>query len=156
MLQSAGQANDDPVKVMPVPWLFRSLDMLEALMCEDSPVVAPVRHERVAQLIYGFADASGRGLGVSTQVDGSDQIQVRLGVWACSEETETSSNWKELANVQRYLEDKEKRENLRNSIIFMFTDNSAVESAISKGNSASRRLFELVCEIRSSQFRHGF
>ena len=41
-------------------------------------------------------------------------------------------------------------------VIFIFTDNSTVESAVAKGNFPSRRLFELVKELKLLQMIYCF
>ena len=38
----------------------------------------------------------------------------------------------------------------------MFTDNSTVEAAVAKGNSPSKRLFELVLELKKLQMQYSF
>jgi hypothetical protein len=44
---------------------------------------------------------------------------------------------------------------LKDSVLFFFTDNSTVESALFKGNSGSRKLFELVVRFRKLQMLTG-
>jgi hypothetical protein len=39
--------------------------------------------------------------------------------------------------------------------LYLFTDNSTVDSAISKGNSKSKWLFQIVDHFRKLQFKHG-
>ena len=40
--------------------------------------------------------------------------------------------------------------------MFLFADNSTVETAVAKGNSPSRKLFELVKRLKTLQMKYGF
>ena len=40
--------------------------------------------------------------------------------------------------------------------MFLFMDNSTVETAVAKGNSPSRKLFELVKRLKTLQMKYGF
>ena len=39
-------------------------------------------------MAHGFADASGRGLGIIAQESGSDELHVRIGTWTTGEDEE--------------------------------------------------------------------
>ena len=41
-------------------------------------------------------------------------------------------------------------------MVFMFTDNSMVEGAVGKGNTASKKLFSLVVQIKWYEMKHGY
>jgi hypothetical protein len=45
---------------------------------------------------------------------------------------------------------------LRNSELFVFTDNTTAESAFYKGTSSSKRLFQLVLDLHKLQLHGGF
>jgi hypothetical protein len=54
---------------------------------------------------YGFADASGGGLGSTVTIPGnSTGVSCRIGVWGKDDESE-SSNFKELENVVLTVEE---------------------------------------------------
>ena len=112
----------------------------------DPPVLVNLRSKRIVTTIYGFGDASGSGLG-STFTHGSG-FTYRIGVWDTDDANE-SSNWKEFCNIVTSLEDEAKDGNLADSEIFMFTDNSTVESCCVRGTSTSPRLLELVIQLRA-------
>ena len=101
----------------------------------------PLRSRLILSVIYGFGDASGTGLG-ATFTCGSG-FNFRIGVWGSVEKDE-SSNWKEFSNVVAALEDEAKEGNLEGAEVFMFTDNSTVESCAVKGTSSSPKLLSLV------------
>jgi hypothetical protein len=52
------------------------------------------------------------------------------------------------------LEDKARQDHLDDAIVFLCTDNSTVEAGLAKGNSSSRKLFELVLRVRLLQMKH--
>jgi hypothetical protein len=81
-------------------------------------------------------------------------IRRRVGVWGSDDESE-SSNFKEFQNVVESIEHEVNSGNLDGSLLFFFTDNSTVESALYKGNTSSRKLFELVVRFRKLQMRTG-
>jgi hypothetical protein len=82
-------------------------------------------------VVYGFGDASGTGLG-STFTCGLG-FTYRIGVWG-DDESDQSSNWKEFTNVVESLEEEAALGHLDHSEVFMFTDNSTVESCAVKGS----------------------
>ncbi|KAI2503870.1 hypothetical protein MHU86_10595 [Fragilaria crotonensis] len=128
---------------------------VKALTAIFAPRVVPVvgvRSKHVITVVYGFGDASGTGLG-ATFTCGSG-LNFRIGVWGSKEDTE-SSNWKEFTNVVEALEEEEAEGHLDNAEVFMFTDNSTVESCVSRGSSSSAKLLELVIRIQALSMRAG-
>ena len=129
---------------------------VEALASIFSPSVVPVvsvRSRRVVTVVYGFGDASGTGLG-ATFTCGESGLNFRIGVWGSVEDPE-SSNWKEFTNVVEALEEEGNEGNLDNAEVFMFTDNSTVESCVSRGSSSSEKLLELVVRLQALSLRVG-
>jgi hypothetical protein len=106
--------------------------------------------QSVHLLLYGFADASGGGLGSTVIVTGSG-VRCQIGVWGKDEETETS-NFKEFENVVLTIEEEAKHGALQGSSMYLFTDNSMVEKALYKGNTPSRKLFNLIVSFRKVLF----
>jgi len=145
-----------PPLVLPAPRLFSDLKMLENLFKGETPAVFPVRFERTAEVIYGFFDASGTGLGSMMQGKDANKVHIRIGVWSAAISDEKSSNWREFANLVKGVVERAKKGLLRNTLLFLFTDNSTVEAAIAKGNSSSPYLFELVIELKTAEMMHGF
>eukprot|EP00804_Cyclotella_cryptica_P010959 CCRYP_016684-RA/>CCRYP_016684-RA protein AED:0.10 eAED:0.14 QI:0/0/0/1/0.25/0/5/0/1241 len=100
-------------KTPPAPRLFTDLQALEALTEAEMPPLWVVRPAQVVQVLYGFGDASGTGLGSTVQglkinalgePEVKDGLRYRVGVWGKDEELE-SSNYRELANLVMTVED---------------------------------------------------
>lgn len=72
-----------------------------------------------------------------------------------TEESEESSNWREFTNVVETLEEEAASGKLDKCILYFFTDNSTVESALYKGTSSSRKLLELVIRVRLLETKHS-
>ena len=85
LLASQKAHEEAPKHVLPAPCLFEDLRMLEALFKEDKPALFPIRYQKIADIICGFADASGGGLGSMMQEKNEDVFNVRLGVWSTSQ-----------------------------------------------------------------------
>ena len=128
----------------------RFADDVESLLAifesTDDPPHVNLRSKKIVTVIYGFGDASGSGLG-STFTCGSG-FTFRIGVWGAAEQPE-SSNWKEFTNVVEALEEEGETGNLNQAEIFMFTDNSTVESCAEKGSSSSKKLLGLIVRLHS-------
>jgi hypothetical protein len=75
------------------------------------------------------------------------QVTYRQGIWG-RDADHASSNYRELCNLVETLEHGCATGTLRNSEVFIFTDNSTAEGAFYHGNSSSRTLFELVRRLR--------
>jgi hypothetical protein len=134
-----------PKQVVPVKRLKFDIDALCALFNEDTPTEVLLRAPKVYSILYGFADASGTGFG--STILGEDGITYRIGTWE-SYVDEESSNFREFENVVCALEEEALNGNLCDALVFLFTDNSTVESGLNKGNSSSEKLFEL-CSLHA-------
>jgi hypothetical protein len=144
--------SDAPEFVQSVPRLKEDIEALERLTSDDLPPALAVRCRGVAAVFYGFGDASGKAFGSTFQVDGF--IRYRYGQW-CSAIQEESSNYKELGNLVSALGEAVEDGTLEDCEVFLFTDNSTAEGAYYKGNSPSRKLFELVLQIRKIAMSAG-
>jgi hypothetical protein len=111
-----------------------------------------VRSAHLLYIRYGFADASGTGLGAS--VTTNQGVRVRIGTWGKDSEAETS-NWREFENLVTTLESEGQRGNLEGAVVVMCTDNSKAEAATNKASSTSPKLYRLAVRLRALQFRHG-
>jgi len=130
----------------------------EALAQFFGPPLPPVRRVRgrcVIECFYGFGDASGTGFG-STFARGQAgcRVHYRFGQW-CAEIAEESSNYRELRNLVDAVEELVTEQGLRGAEIFLFTDNSTAEGAFWKGNSSSRKLFDLVLRLKKLEWEFG-
>ena len=125
---------------------------LEGIFSQKIVPVVSVRCRKVLTVIYGFGDASGSGLG-ATFTCGSG-FNFRIGVWGANEDGE-SSNWKEFTNVVESLEEEGNEGNLESAEVYMFTDNSTVESCVARGSSSSPKLLGLVVRLQALSLRVG-
>ena len=142
---------DHPKLVKAVPRLLGDLKALESLFQGDEPGERLVRGSSIAEVVYGFGDASGLGFG-SSWIESSSKkesgvVGYRVGVWREDTEEE-SSNFRELANLVETLEHKSARGEFDGKEVFFFTDNSTCELAHFKGNSSSEELFKLILRLR--------
>ena len=119
---------------------------LSSMFSSPSPPQVNLRSKKIINVIYGFGDASGTGLG-ATFTCGSG-FTYRIGVWG-PDESDQSSNWREFTNIVESLEEEAQIGNMENSEVFMFTDNSTVESCSVKGSSSSPKLLDLIIRLRS-------
>ncbi|KAG7340358.1 hypothetical protein IV203_023901 [Nitzschia inconspicua] len=80
------------------------------------------------------------------------RIEFEYGQWT-TEDSENSSNWRELKNLVTSIRTLSERQNICGSELFIFTDNTTAEQAYSKGSSKSEHLFELVLELRLMEMK---
>lgn len=141
-----------PVHAFAVPRLGQDIEALQRFFAADTPPEVRVRAKTISVILYGFADASGRGFGSS--VLGPNGVRYRIGIWGVEDEDE-SSNWKEFENVVEAVESEAAEGNLKGAQLFLFTDNSTVESGLYKGNSSSKKLFSLIVRLRKVEMEQG-
>ena len=135
-----------PKTVKAVDRLLNDVEALKALTQGDLPMLRRVRGRKTGQVLYGFGDASLPAFGATVQLQ--DRLLYRYGEWSQEIREDSTSNWRELANLVNYLKYLAEQESLAGYEIFMFTDNSTAESAYWKGTSTSRKLFDLVLELK--------
>jgi hypothetical protein len=140
-----------PVKIKGVPRLLRDLAAIAAMLSSSTPPLVNVRCAIVFAIIYGFADASGKGFG--STVLGKDGTRYRIGLWDKDTEDETS-NFREFENVVESLEEEAAKGSLQGAEIYLCTDNSTVEAALYRGTSSSEKLFALVVRVRTLELKH--
>ena len=143
---------DAPKLVRASPSLKGDLEALSFMVGSDLAPEVSIRSRKVLTIVYGFGDASGSGLG-ATFTCGSG-FNFRIGIWG-SEEDPESSNWKEFTNIVESLEDEAESGNLADSEVYMFTDNSTVESCSAKGSSSSEKLLGLIIRLHGLMTRSG-
>jgi len=141
----------DPKAPKYVRWVPRLKGDMEALCLFTAATQPPkraVRPARDSTVVYSFGDASGSRFGGSW-FDGNDAAY-RSGQWT-DQYASQSSNYRELANLVLTLEQAHSDGTLKNSKVFIFTDNSTAESTFFRGTSSSKTLFELILRL---QFIH--
>jgi hypothetical protein len=147
---SAGCEGSDltgaPKLVQACPRLKSDIAAMAAILQPESPPVINLRSRNIVTVVYGFGDASGSGLG-STFTCGSG-FTYRIGVWGADDSSQ-SSNWKEFCNIVTALEEEAEAGTIRDSEVFVFTDNSTVESCCIRGTSSSPKLLALVIQLRA-------
>ena len=136
---------DPPKFVNAAPRLANDMEALRFLFSSKEPPRRKVRGTTVVEVFYGFGDASKTGFCTNFQID--EEIQYRYGHW-CDATSEESSNYRELKNLVDGLEQQVKSGRIVGAEVFLFTDNSTAESVYYRGNSSSRKLFELMLRLR--------
>jgi hypothetical protein len=123
-----------------------------------------------------FGDASGSGFGSSLMIEHEiyylhgqsfasetsnsslmieHEIYYLHGQWSSSFASETS-NCRELGNILHAITETTNKGLLKNSELFVFTDNTTAESAFYKVTSSSKQLFQLVLDLCKLQIHEGF
>jgi hypothetical protein len=152
-LDSRIPTGDPPPKnIVGVSRFFQDLNALTRLFESEAPPEVNVRARLIIHILYGFADASGKGFG--STILGENGTRYRIGIWDKDTE-EQSSNFREFENVVEALEEEADNGNLEGAEIYMCTDNSTVEAALYKGNSSSQKLFDLVLRVRVLEMTKG-
>jgi hypothetical protein len=145
---SLAVASKPPQSVRIAPRLYFDIQALERLFHPVSPPHRTVRPSKTTVASYMFGDASGAGFGSSLEVSGS--LHYIHGQWNHTSANETS-NYRELSNLINAISEASSRGFLDHAELFVFTDNSVAESAFFKGTSKSKRLFELMLQLRELQ-----
>ena len=141
-----------PQLVRASPSLRGDVEALWHMLGKTEVPHVSVRSRTVLTIVYGFGDASGSGLGATFTC--GNGFNFRIGVWGAEEGPE-SSNWKEFTNIVESLEEEAETGNLADSEVYMFTDNSTVESCAARGSSSSPKLLSLVIRLHGLMTRSG-
>jgi hypothetical protein len=140
-----------PLRV--APRLHDDILALVHLFSDKEPTKRTIQPKKCAEAMYMFGDASGSGFGSSLMIE--QEIYYLHGQWSSTFASETS-NYRELGNLLHAITEATNKGLLKNSELFVFTDNTTVESAFYKGTSSSKRLFQLVLDLRKLQLHGGF
>jgi len=140
-----------PSHVKWVPRLVHDIRALRLFLSPQEPPQWVIRPKPHSVVVYSFGDASGSGFGSSLLREGT--LTHYSGQWV-DEVGENSSNFRELANLVNLLELAREAGTLKNSEVFVFTDNSTAESAFFKGTSSSEALLDLILRLQCVQM-HG-
>jgi hypothetical protein len=139
--------NDPPSMVKAAPRLKEDVRILRMFFDPPSPVQVLVRPVQGSSFVaYGGGDASGEGFGGEMLPLGMKPL-LRRGFW-CKADAENSSNWRELRNLIDVIKIGVKQGNLVGREVWLATDNSTAANAYYKGTSASKRLHEMITELR--------
>ncbi len=141
-----------PQRVKAAPRLYDDVKALLTLFAAPTPPRRPVRPNKFAEATYMFGDASGTGFGSSLLVHKT--IHFTYGQWVESNSRE-SSNFRELQNLVNAIKEAHGEGLLNKTELFVFTDNITAESAFFKGTSSSRKLFDLILDLRKLQMDTG-
>ena len=144
-----------PPLVQPVPLLRTDVRDLKLFFEADSPVQVLVRPvEGAVYVAYGAGDASGEGFGSRIKPLGLQPL-LRRGFW-CTEDSEESSNWRELRNLVDAIREESVRGRLVGREVWLATDNTTAATAFYKGSSSSEALHQMVTELRLLTLRGNF
>ncbi len=128
-----------------VPRLKMDLEALLVLTSAATPTKRVVQRRELVTVIYGFGDASSGGFGSSVGLP--QGVHGRCGIWG-SDAEDQSSNHRELRNLVETVEEEALAGRLKQSELWLFTDNSTAESCFLKGSSTSPLLHKLVLRLR--------
>jgi hypothetical protein len=135
-----------------VPRFRSDLEAILVLAASPTPLKRVVRSKKMLTAYYGFGDASSDGFGAT--VERAKGLQGRYGLWG-SNESEQSSNHRELLNLVETVEEEARAGGLMDTEMWLFTDNSVAESCLNKGSSSSPLLHELVVRLRKLEMECG-
>ena len=146
--------DDHPEFVKPAPLLEEHVSALKVLFDSDLPHVRRARPLNNFMASYGFGDASGMGFGVS--VSFGQRLVYSYGIWSEEITNERSSNFRELGNLVEFWERAVSFGEMKNTELFLFTDNTTAEAAFYRGTAGSKLLFMLVMRLRKLEMRGDF
>jgi hypothetical protein len=124
-----------PTKVKAAPRLHEDVEALTLLFSAEKPPRRTIRSIKISEALYMFGNASGAGFGSSLMI--GKEIHYLHGQWNTSFSHE-SSNYRELGNLINAIKAASSKGLLKNSELFVFTDNTSAESAFFKGTSSSQ------------------
>jgi hypothetical protein len=76
-------------------------------------------------------------------------------LWSKDKE-DKSSNYRELRNLVETVQEEAREGHLKDSELWLFTDNSTAESCFFKGGSSSKLLHKLILRLKKAEIQHGF
>jgi hypothetical protein len=136
-----------PRDINKIPLLRIDVDILLKFFSHPNPVQVIFRPIRgAAYVAYGAGDASGEGFGSNIHPLGLAPL-LRHGFW-CTEDSEQSSNWRELRNLVDAVRVEAESGRLAGRELWLATDNSTTAAAYHHGAAGSPRLHQLATELR--------
>jgi hypothetical protein len=112
-------------KMTVLPRFKQDLEALLLLTKSKHPTMRRMRSNLVVTAYYGFSNASSGRFGLT--VEYSNGLHGRFGLWGSDTEDE-SLNYRELPNLVKMVEEEALNGHLSNLELWIFTDNSTVES----------------------------
>jgi hypothetical protein len=148
-VSAAGSNNESlaPPWITKLPILKMDADVLRQFFAHPKPVQVIFRPiQGAAYVAYGAGDASGEGFGANIHPLGLPPL-LRHGFW-CTEDSEQSSNWRELRNLVDAVRVEAESGRLAGRELWLATDNSTAAAAYHHGAAGSPKLHELATELR--------
>ena len=143
-----------PECVKPVPRLKSDFEALKKLTRSKAPPKVVRRRSKMARAMYGFGDSAGKGFGHGIEVD--QKLYTSFGQWCASVET-MHSNYKELRNLVNAVENAYEKGLLKDSELYLFTDNFVAECTYHNGGlNVNKDLNELVFRLWDLQMKEDF
>ena len=135
--------NDGPASgvTQAAPPFQQDLDAILHLAEGDTPRMRCVQSKRTLTAYYGFGDASLAGFG--STVARPDGLYGRFGIWGKDAEDQ-SSNYRELRNLVKTVEEEALDGYLTGGEFWLFTDNTTAEGCFFRVGSSSKLIHELV------------
>ena len=115
-LDNENKDHTPPTWVKPVPRFFTCLSALKRFFEPTIPPIITERSLKVLLIVYGFADASKSGFGVSLET--KEGIRYRIGTWGHDDDNE-SSNFREFENVVATLEEEVNQRRLHHCTVLI-------------------------------------
>jgi hypothetical protein len=132
----------------------QDLEALLQLTQSEKPILQRLRSANcLMAAFYGFGDASSSGFGASIACP--DGLHTQYRIWP-SDIEDKSSNYCKLKNLVNTTEEELKVGYLKDSELWLFTDNSTAESCFHKGSSSSKALHNLVVRLKKIKLEVGF
>jgi hypothetical protein len=136
-----------------VPRFKEDLEAILELASGGKPALRCVQSKRILTAYYSFGDASLADFGSTIQRPSG--VHSRFGLWVKDEE-DKSSNYRELRNLVDTVKEEASKSYLKNSKLWLFTDNSTAKSCFYKGGLSSKLLHELILRLKKAKICHGF
>ena len=143
-----------PQQIQAVPRLRSDIKAIAIMFETSNPPIIQVRSSSIFVAIYGAGDASGTGFGSAILLP-QKSLSYRIGVWRHDDVVGESSNWKEFTNCVEAMEEEAEKGNLSSTELFFFTDNTTVERCFYKGSSSSKKLLDLIIQLRRLEMRYS-
>jgi hypothetical protein len=129
------------------------LEAILDLAASNQPAMRCVRSKCMPTAYYKFGNASSAGF--RSTVECPSGINGRFSLWG-RDKDDMSSNYRELRNLVEMVEEEASKGHLKDSELWLFTDNSMAKSCFFKGGLTSRLLHESILRLRKVEIQHGF
>jgi hypothetical protein len=134
------------------PCFKEDLEAILQLAEGQRPALRCIRSKLTMTAYYGFGDASSGGFGAT--VERPSGLHSRYGLRKRYKEGQSSNYW-ELRNLVNTVEEEAKEGYLKGGELWLFPDNSTVESCFHCGGLSSKLLHELVVCLRKAEIKYN-